>query len=763
MAAAGEVLINILTKGDPKGANRVTASLEQLEKRAIAVGKSLTLKLTAPITASFGVSVAAYGKQERAEIELAAALRATGQEVENNLRLLKEQASAIQQVTTVGDELSLELAATATQMGIQADQIDETIRGAIGLSKAFKIDVRTAVRGAAAAIQGKTELLTRYIPMLSELETEGEKVAAVQKAMQTGFSQAEAEAQSTLGSIEQLKNSFGDLTEEIGEQLVPILKPAMESLRGMITEFSDLDDGTKRVLVTLGLLTASAGPLALIVGMGAKTIRTLNSMRMAMIGLSKSGNLAMASLGRAGLIGTMAALSFSVGTAIDQMTGFSDMVADHLVPPLSKVTEEGDRVGKRIRGLVRDLKEGDDAAGIYQQIANAVGDLREKLEGASGEEARALELQIQQLENARRRAELITNGTIARREAAKAAAEAAEAAEREAKAQASINGVLLQRTEEQRKALLSENERLKILRLRARGLNAEADAIEEAAAWGAKVRDYAAEHGLTIEESNRRLEERAALEATIARQKEKQAAAENTRDTGGDIVRRMNREARIFKLRAAGREEEAAQAQYQLDLEDEINAAMERGALNLEMATDYAKSKLAAAQAEAAAHNSTTEALKDQQTQLQKNKSEVEKLAAAAEAAGKDVRFGGENDRDLIVDGRTLGNKETGLNMFGESESDKLFAPAGPADADSVGGVADPAASGRQGRQKGEGDSEAGQAIREKAAEISESVQEMSEETLAALQAIMDAFSAFAQANKQKHTDLANQIANTRN
>ena len=188
-------------------------------KNMQSLGKSMTMGLTAPLAAFGALSVKAFAEQEKAESTLRASLQASGQEVDANMQKLKRMASEIQKVTTVGDEMSLAMMQQAVSMGVQADQLDEATRGAIGLSKAFNLDLKMAMRASSAALLGQTEMLTRYIPELKDIEDPAERVALVHLKMGEGFTVATAEANATGGQLIQLKNAFGDLQEQVGEIL----------------------------------------------------------------------------------------------------------------------------------------------------------------------------------------------------------------------------------------------------------------------------------------------------------------------------------------------------------------------------------------------------------------------------------------------------------------------------------------------------------------------------------------------------------------
>lgn len=173
-------------------------------------------------------NVRLWEEQEQAVTKLAGALRSSGDRVGAYIGELKETASAIQSVTTVGDEASLQIMQLARSQGVAADQLGEVTKGAIGLSRAFGIDTRIAVRGIANAMQGQFTTLQRYIPALRNVEDEGEKLRIVQRAMAQGFEVAKAEADTSTGAMTQMQNAIGDLREQIGRGVASQFRPFAE-------------------------------------------------------------------------------------------------------------------------------------------------------------------------------------------------------------------------------------------------------------------------------------------------------------------------------------------------------------------------------------------------------------------------------------------------------------------------------------------------------------------------------------------------------
>ena len=200
-----------------------------------AIGARFATQLPSAITKS----IQAFGQQEMAVQKLTAAIRSNGGNVSEVLPIMQNFASEIQRITTYGDEQVLAMQAMASSMGVSSDQMQGVIRSAIGLASALNMDVMTAVKAASAAVQGKTTALQEYIPALAKCKTESEKLAVVQKLSASGFAQAKAEAETSVGKLKQLANAWGDLAETIGGQFAPAAADIAGLLKGMCSVLAE--------------------------------------------------------------------------------------------------------------------------------------------------------------------------------------------------------------------------------------------------------------------------------------------------------------------------------------------------------------------------------------------------------------------------------------------------------------------------------------------------------------------------------------------
>ena len=218
-----------------------------------AMASCLAVQLPSAITAT----IQAFGQQEMVLQKLSAAVRANGGRVSEVLPIMRQFASDIQAITTYGDEQVHSMMAMATSMGVTAGQMDGVMRSAIGLSTALGMDVTTATKAAASAIQGKTGMLQEYIPALAKCKTEEEKLAQVQKLSASGFAQAEAAADTLDGKLKQAANAWGDLQEVIGEAFAPTVKAVAGLIRGISSYMSENAAVTK--ILTTALTSCAVG------------------------------------------------------------------------------------------------------------------------------------------------------------------------------------------------------------------------------------------------------------------------------------------------------------------------------------------------------------------------------------------------------------------------------------------------------------------------------------------------------------------------
>ncbi|HOK96861.1 MAG TPA: hypothetical protein PK052_06865 [Anaerohalosphaeraceae bacterium] len=183
-------------------------------------------------------SIEAFAAQQKAVMDLTAALELLGKAMQ--IEAMKDFASQIQRLTTVGDETALEMMKLGVSIaGLSGDDLKQATIAAIGLSKAYGIELETAMRLVSRAAVGDTATLRRYGIVLSENASDEEKFNELLAIGAEKFKLAEAEANTLTGRLTRLGNAWGDMKEQIGAMIAqsPMLSTAIDYAQTVMENF----------------------------------------------------------------------------------------------------------------------------------------------------------------------------------------------------------------------------------------------------------------------------------------------------------------------------------------------------------------------------------------------------------------------------------------------------------------------------------------------------------------------------------------------
>ena len=259
-------------------ANQVEKGLGQLEKKLSSIGKSLSLKVTAPLTALGVVALQNADQQAKAETKVATALKSTGNQVGYNLDQLKAYASELQSKTIFGDETILNDVTTRLLAftNITGDNFKRTQQVVLDMSTALEMDLGSAATMLGKALDdpiGKMSALSRaginftdeQKTMVKQLVETGETAKAqtiILDALEQKFGgQAEAAAKVGMGALKQLKNSWGDFLEQIGQTMTPFINRIAGFLQRIVTLLQGMSPTMRKVLVVIAGVAAALGPV----------------------------------------------------------------------------------------------------------------------------------------------------------------------------------------------------------------------------------------------------------------------------------------------------------------------------------------------------------------------------------------------------------------------------------------------------------------------------------------------------------------------
>ena len=253
---------------------QATKELKSVEKKAKDVAKSmkkigstLTKYVTGPLVALAAVSVKTADTQMQAEAKLLNALKGR----EDIQKRLMAQASELQGRSLFGDEEIINQQAVLAAMGRTEQQIRDIIEASVQLSAATGMSLDSAVKNLAKTYGGLAGKLGESIPALRELTKEqlqnGDAVKLIKEQYQ-GF--AEAAAQTGAGSLVQLKNQLGDLSEQIGMILMPFVKSLVNALSKLVGWLQNLSPAAQKTIVVIAGIAAVVGPLIVSLGLMAQ-------------------------------------------------------------------------------------------------------------------------------------------------------------------------------------------------------------------------------------------------------------------------------------------------------------------------------------------------------------------------------------------------------------------------------------------------------------------------------------------------------------
>lgn len=218
-------------------------------KRAVQAMTGLGLAFSAVGAVNFGKeSIEAYRAQLEAETKLEAVLgnvKSIAQGGASAIAEAKNQltatASELQKVGVIGDEVTIAGMQQLATFQLQTDTIANLSEGMADLlaqQKGLNATQEDAVSVAnliGKAMSGQASALTRVGIIMNDAQkeiiktgTEEEKAAALAEVLKENVGGVnKALAETDIGKIQQAKNNIGDMKEEIGKQLLPLVAQTM--------------------------------------------------------------------------------------------------------------------------------------------------------------------------------------------------------------------------------------------------------------------------------------------------------------------------------------------------------------------------------------------------------------------------------------------------------------------------------------------------------------------------------------------------------
>lgn len=166
-----------------------------------------------------------------------------------------------------------------------------------------------------AAMLAGQEGMSGFLAIVNASDADFQKLTEnINNADGTAQDMAATMMDTTEGAIEQLKGTLESLAIELGEVLIPIVTDFVRWLTGVIDKFNETGDGTKKLIVTLGLVAAALGPVMTIVGTLIKVFTGVSGVVKTVV--STVGQLVGAASGAAGPMTGLAATIAKIGPVV---------------------------------------------------------------------------------------------------------------------------------------------------------------------------------------------------------------------------------------------------------------------------------------------------------------------------------------------------------------------------------------------------------------------------------------------------------------
>jgi membrane protein implicated in regulation of membrane protease activity len=238
-------------------------TLDKVQKDLSKAGKMMA-GIGVAITAALGLSVKAAEEDRQSQARLAAVLDNVGVAYDNVSESLNANMDATMKKTGMSDDAQRDALAELILVTGDYNRALSLLPTALDLAAAKQIDVSTAAQLLGKVAEGNFGTLARYGIVLKDGATAAEALAAIQEKVK-------GSAEKMASPFEVLKNTFSELQEKIGAQLLPVLKKMVDAITPVIDKIGKwIEDNPKlagtliKVAAAIGAVFAVVGPLLMI-------------------------------------------------------------------------------------------------------------------------------------------------------------------------------------------------------------------------------------------------------------------------------------------------------------------------------------------------------------------------------------------------------------------------------------------------------------------------------------------------------------------
>ena len=296
---------------------------------------AIATAVSVPIIAGIKSALSAYEVQTAAETKLTEIYKTRMGATKQAAQATMDYASALQQEGVIGDEVMLSGAqqvATFAKMPETVNTLLPAMNNLLAQQKGYNATAEDATGIAnlmGKALMGQTGALTRVGISFDETQaailktgTEEERAAVLAQVITENVGNMnQTLADTPLGKIQQMKNSLGDLQEQLGAQFAPVLQQIAEFVSarilpavGQVINFMQANPIIAQITVAIAGLLAVGGPLLIIIG---SIISAVGAIIPVLAGITAP---------MIGIAALIAAIGTALVTAYTQSAPFRDAV-----------------------------------------------------------------------------------------------------------------------------------------------------------------------------------------------------------------------------------------------------------------------------------------------------------------------------------------------------------------------------------------------------------------------------------------------------
>ena len=272
----------------------------------------------------------AYVVQMQNELKLTAHMKQRMNATDDEIKSIKELASAQQQLGVIGDEIQLAGAQQLTTYARQSSTLKTLLpamNNLIAQNAGYEASVGDATSAAdmlGRALNGQYTSLRRMGVTFTQAQeqilkygTESQKASVLADAINSKVGNMnQLLAQTPTGQLKQLQNDFGDLQEQIGATFQPLISSLVPVLRGVMDTLAiPIKNVSTGITITGQAIASIDSPAVRAIGLAAAGIAVMSKLKAAIGGTS--AGLLLLGVVLSGIVGAMSGQQETVGNIVE--------------------------------------------------------------------------------------------------------------------------------------------------------------------------------------------------------------------------------------------------------------------------------------------------------------------------------------------------------------------------------------------------------------------------------------------------------------